>query len=306
MTSYHFTDPNLLVDGETANDVDVLTPLRELDAVIQQIAHNLHAGRLSISGSDPLAQSSTPVATLYLLPYCGNISVQQDGSGNWIPYQIPDAGVTLDVSALSVNTNYDVFEYVSGGVITLEAVAWASNTARATALLAADGVYLKSGATTRKYRGSIRTVSSTGTKVYDSSESPAKGYVWNFFNRRPRRYRYSDSTASWAYATASWRASNGNSAAVIEFINGLQEDAFRALFCNAASGQSGTVYTGIGYDSLTTPVAAARASVEAEMVSQYTLQPGIGYHYISTLEYGDSTVSFWGQYEHVLTNIWMA
>lgn len=306
MTSYHFTDPNLLVDGETANDTDVLTPLRELDAVIQQIAHNLHAGRLSISGSDPLAQSATPVATIYLLPYGGNVSVQQDGSGNWVPYQIPDAGISLDVSALSVDTNYDIFEYASGGAIVLEAVAWASNTARATALTAQDGVYLKSGATTRKYRGTIRTISSTGTKAIDSSESPAKGYVWNFFNRRPRRLRYSDATASWNYTTAAWRASNGNSGAVIELVNGLQEDAFRAMFCNGVSGQTAVMYTGMGYDSLTTPVAAGRAAVEAVIPCQYSLQPGIGYHYLSTLEYGDATVTFWGGYEHVMTMLWMA
>lgn len=308
MTTIHFTDPGTLVDVvETADAASVLVPLRELDAVIQQMAHNLHAGRLSISSSDPVGQSATPAGTLYLLPYGGNVSAQRNASGDWIPRQIPDAGVSLDVTALAINTNYDVFEYDNSGNIALEALAWASNTARATALAAADGVYLKTGATTRKYRGTIRTVSDGGTpKAIDSNEGPAKAYVFNAFNRIWRKLRYSDATASWAYSTGSYRSSNNNAAAVLELVNGLVEDAMRIIFLNSADGMSGTVFTGIGWDSTAAAFSQARATVGATMVSQYTLVPAIGYHYAAALEYGAAGATFYGGVEHALSALWRA
>lgn len=305
MATIHFTDPNQLVDViEVADAASVLTPLRELDAVIQQMAHNMHAGRLSISNTDPVAQSSTPVSTIYLMPFDGNVSAQRNASGDWIPRQIPDAGIALPLGALAGSTNYDVFEYDNGGNIALETVAWASGTARATALQFVDGVYVKSGATTRKYRGSFRT--SGSVQVYDSNSGPAISYLWNAFNRVVRRMRYSDATASWNYVVGANRPSNNNASAVCQFLAGLSIDAALATFQESVSGLSTVAYTGIGYDTLAAMVALARASVEGSMSTQYALVPTIGVHYFSAMEFGATGATFWGGSEHGLNVLWRA
>lgn len=304
MTAIHFTDPNLLVDGQDANDIDVLTPLRELDAIVQAMAHNFHAGRLSISSSDPVAQSATPSGTLYLLPYNGNVSSQRDANGNWIPRQIPDAGVSLDVTALVADTNYDIWEYDNSGNIALEATAWSSGTVRATAILPANGVYVKDGAGTRKYRGTIRTIDDSGTtKALDSG---AKLLVWNMFNRIMRKGYFSEWTASWSYTTAAWRSANGNANAKVEFVNGVQEDSILVQLMAAASTITGVCWTGIGFDSSSSVVVQARTAVDATMNSRHSRIAPIGYHTFTALEHGATASTFIGTVEHVLDILWRA
>lgn len=307
MTAIHFTDPNLLVDGQDANDVDALTPLRELDAVAQAMAHNMHAGRLSISGSDPTAQSATPVTTLYLLPYHGNVSSQRDANGNWIPLQIPDAGVSLDVTALAPNTNYDIWEYNNSGNIALAYTPWSSGTVRITGLSPADGVYLRTGTPTQKYRGTIRTVNDGGTtKAIDSNASAAQLLVWNMFNRVQRRAYFSEPTGTWSYTTTAWRYANNNSNAKIEFVNGLLEDSIVAQLMTAAATITGTCWTGIGFDSSSAAVVQARAAADATMNCRHSRQAPIGHHTITALEYGATASTFVGAIEHVLDVLWRA
>lgn len=308
MTTVHFTDPDDLVDiVETADAASVLVPLRSLDAVIQQMAHNMHAGRLSISPTDPVGQSATPSATLYLLPYLGNVSAQRNGAGDWIPRQIPDAGVSLNVAALAADTCYDIFEYDNAGNIALEATAWASGTARATSLGFVDGVYVKTGAGTRKYRGSIRTVNDGGTtKAIDSSKSDAKLLVWNSFNRVLRRANFVESTASWGYTTGAIRFANNNSNAKIEIMAGLAEDGLFVALQAAATGMSSTVWTGIGLDSSSAMFVRSRATVAASMLSQYALVPAIGHHTLTDLEYGATGATFVGSLDHSFSALWRA
>lgn len=308
MTTVHFTDPADLVDFiETADAASVLAPLRSLDVVIQQMARNMHAGRLSISPTDPVGQSATPSGTLYLLPYLGNVSAQRNANGDWIPRQIPDAGVSLDVTALAADTCYDIFEYDNAGNIALEALAWASGTARATALTRADGIHLKTGALTRKWRGTIRTVNDGGvTKAIDSSKSDAKLLVWNFFNRVTRRGHFVEPTVSWAYTTATPRLSNNNVGAKIEYVNGLVEDGIFTSFMGSIGGMSSAAWIGIGFDSTVSFSALANATVQSSINAQYAFVPAIGYHYLAALEQGASGATFAGSSQYSFSALWRA
>lgn len=301
MATVFFSDPGDIVDNvENADAASVLVPMRALDEVLQRMAKNMHAGRLSISNTDPVAQSSSPVSTVYLMPYKGNISAQRNASGNWIPRVIPDAGISLNIGALSGSVIYDVFEYDNGGSIALETVAWASQSARATGLTFVDGIYVKSGAPTRKYRGTIRTTTVGTVVTYDSSTGPGTCLLFNAFNRVWRRLRFSEATASWSYTTGANRQSNGDINAIVNFVVGLAEEAVYASFHNSASGMSATVYTGIGYDSTAAMIALARTASEGSMATQYGLVPAIGYHYFSAMEYGAAGATFWGGSEHGL------
>jgi hypothetical protein len=70
--------------------------------------------------------------------------------------------VSASLSGLTPNTNYDVLGYNNSGTLALDLVAWTNGTTRATALARQDGVLVKSGATTRRYLGTLRTTGTTG------------------------------------------------------------------------------------------------------------------------------------------------
>lgn len=94
---------------------------------------------------------------------------------------------SLALGTPTSGTNYDVFAYASGGAVTLDntsLVAWSSNTARATNILQQHGVWVKSGSTTYRYLGTIRTTATTTTE-----DSALNHYVFNASNRvrRPTR-----------------------------------------------------------------------------------------------------------------------
>jgi hypothetical protein len=183
-------------------------------------------GRLTASSSLSVTTTDTTSATLYYLPHAGNQVALYDGS-TWNLHTLGSSGVSLDVSALTADQNYDVYIRDVTGTLTLSATAWSTHTAGTGARGASppvlqDGAYVETGATSRRYLGTIRTVSSTGTKCRDALGARL---IWNVANR----VRYSDyapeATNSWTDdSTDTWEAANANSTTVPwhqEFVTGL-------------------------------------------------------------------------------------
>jgi len=103
-----------------------------------------------------------------LSPYSGNSLVI-----NGAPVKLPSAGVTLSNSGLSANTVYNVYAFLSGATLTLEA----SVTAHAPD--PSTGVEIKSGDPTRTLVGKVRTNASS--QFQDTTSY--RGCI-NWFNRR--------------------------------------------------------------------------------------------------------------------------
>lgn len=110
-------------------------------------------------------QSAT---ALLLSPFSGNSLVI-----NGIPTKIPSAGITLSNSGLSANTVHNVYAFLSGATLTLEA----STTAHATD--SSTGVEIKSGDPTRTLVGKIRTNATSNF----ADTTNYRGCI-NWFNRR--------------------------------------------------------------------------------------------------------------------------
>lgn len=91
--------------------------------------------------------------------------------------------------------------------------------ARSTLLAKQDGVLVKTGATTRLYVGTFRTVTTTTT---ESSE--AFRFLWNYYNRVPGIVTKYDAT-SHSYGTATYREWNNSAANRIAFVIGVEEDS---------------------------------------------------------------------------------
>lgn len=254
--------------------------------------------RLTLTSGTPVTTSDvTGATTIYCTPYKGNkISLYSGSTWN----RRTSAEFSLALGALTASLPYDVFCYDNSGTPTLEFLAWASDSARATALAYQDGVLVKFGAETRRYIGTFRTTTTTTTE-----DSAQKRFLWNYYNRATRSLKRLETTATWTYGSVTKRQANGNSANQVEIVVGVSEDvaniAIQASFSNSVGGGNGAA-VGIGYDSITVPtgvttqVGANGAGYVNQLGSSFTFNPAIGRHYFSWLEWsGVSAVyTFYG------------
>jgi hypothetical protein len=79
-------------------------------------------GRLTLASATPVTPDDVTSPTLYFSPFRGNQVALYNGS-TWTV--VPFTERSLDVTALQINTAYDIFLYDSGGgILALEAVPW--------------------------------------------------------------------------------------------------------------------------------------------------------------------------------------
>jgi hypothetical protein len=273
------------VFGTTETKTAVRSTLGVGDAVDRQ------GFRLTLTSGVPVTTSDvTSGSTLYACPYKGN-EIALYSSSVWAVYE--SAQFSIALSGLTSGRPYDVFCYVSGSTPTLEVLAWASDTTRATALTYQDGVLVKSGDATRRYLGTFYTTSATTT-----ADSEANRYLWNYYHRVRRSTKVFEATNSWTYSTTTWRQANANTANQLNFVVGVAEDTVTARVAALVTNSTATeraVITAIGVDSVGSPVGSLPGqmgvtSVSAtSLISHYSGVPGIGRHYLSWLEYGGGT-----------------
>lgn len=220
---------------------------------ISNYALSIQDFRLTLATGAPVTTTDvTGATTIYAAPIVGNRIALYDGT-NWNVRT--SAQFSLALGTLTASLPYDVFCYDNAGVPTLEFTAWTNTTTRATALVRQDGVLSKTGALTRRYMGTFYTTGTTTTE-----DSVANRYLWNYYNRKLRSMVRKETTASWSYATATYRQANGAAANQLNFIIGVSEDIVSAqVGINAYSSGTGqrTVNVGIGLNSTTTTSSTA-------------------------------------------------
>jgi hypothetical protein len=218
---------------------------------------------------------------------------------------------------LPPSKNYDVFGISSGGALKLQlGNSWTNDTTRADALGTQNGVQVNNAAINSGdsnsipakqglYLGTIRTTAAAGQtedSFGGSSQSGGHRYVWNLYNRVPRPLGVIDTTNSWNYTTATWRASNGQSANKVEYVCGLNLDRVRALAHGRFANSTATVVgsSGIGIDSTSVNSAQVMggsvgvASGTAQVLAEYLGYPGVGYHALQWLEISQAAgTMFW-------------
>ena len=247
------------------------------------IASTLAGGRLTLETGVAVSSSDqTAKTTIYYTPYIHSLIGLYDTT-NLIWTAHPFTERSLALGTLVSGKNYDVFAALTSGAVAIEALVWTSDSARATALVAVDGVLCKTGDTSRRYVGTFRTASTTTTEDKISSR-----LVWNYYNRLPRQIRCS-LVASHTYSTAAWRAYN-NSTVVgetrMQFVTGLAEDAIS----HTITSQIVFIYLDIGLDSTTVPAAPAMhmgtTGFQVSFSLSYTLAPQVGFHFLQVIENG--------------------
>jgi hypothetical protein len=191
-----------------------------------------------------------------------------------------------------------VFGYLSSGALTLELVAWTNNTTRATTITLDStlGFYVKTGDTTRRYLGTMRTV--TTTTMTDNTD---KRFLFNYNNRVPRVFNKVEGTSSWTYGTGTsntWRNFNNSANNRVEWVDGIGDVSTsltaqaRIYISNSYANVNNYAYLGLGIDTSgsTAPGFKTIAYMlgiiyDCSPVVAYAGKMGIGYHFAQVQEF---------------------
>ncbi len=251
-------------------------------------------GRLTLESGVPVSTTDqTAKTSIYYTPFVGNVVPLWDGY-KWRPIEFSET--TLALGTLTSGKPYDVFGYISGGALALEALAWTSDTARATAVTLQDGRYCKSGDKTRLLLGTFYTTSTTTT-----ADSESYRYLSNVYNQVCKRL-VNSSTSSHTYTTGSWREWNGGTGInKCNFVSALPLNTVPcSLNVNMQISAAGTVgYANIDYDSTTgtnrliTNLEAYLGAIGSIALSGAAIIANpVGRHYFTTVQYGSSNVTY--------------
>lgn len=243
---------------------DIATAVNNLESTIS-VARTICQGRMTLQSGGPLSDGSlTGNSTLYFTPFRGGLIGLYDGSTQWNILSFSETSIAIPPTV----GPFDLFAYNNSGTMALEfSTVWTQsgdgtgvNGTRADALTTQDGIYVKSGAPTRRYLG---TIYSAGSTCYDMPGAVGwlgKRYVWNYYNRVRKPIKTIDSAVSWSYGTNAWRAfnNNANNLSSIKVVTGLSEDLIECTLAASANDQSNNTYYGIavGYDSFTSPASS--------------------------------------------------
>ena len=249
------------------------------------------SGRLTLtSGTAVTTADVTAAATLYFAPHLGKHIWLYDGAA-WAPHYFSETSLSL--ASISSGVNYDIFGYNSSGTFTLELLAWTNDSTRATALTTQDGILVKTGATTRRYLGTIR-----GSAAGQTEDSFAKRFVWNYYNRVRRGMRAVDGTNTWDYTTATYRQANAAAANQLACVIGVAEVLLRAEVRALAQNTDVDVFAivAVGEDSTSSPASnqihspgeTAVGGAAVPVTALLEKYPAAGYHYYAWLEYSEA------------------
>ncbi len=274
-----------LVAGDATANADTLDGFHASAFALAGVPSD-PGGRLTLTSGVPVTTADVTGATnVYYTPAVHNKIELWDGS-EW--KTITFAETSLAIGTVTSGLPYDIFGYTSGGVLTLEKLAWTNGTTRATDVTLQDGRRCKSGDKTRRYLGSFYSTSTTQTE-----DSEAKRFLWNMYNRRLHSLLVVNSTAH-NYNTATARPFNNSQAnSDIEFFVGLVEDAIPLNLTgqlNRASTDGAPRISISAINSTTTEnsiygIAVTALTGRLRGGSGVSIYPTLGYSFVCIMEF---------------------
>ena len=275
-------------------------------------------GRLTLATATPvMTTTQSAKTTIFYTPYLGAQLPIFDGSTmnmtTFSELSVATTDTTKSPAAIGADKINDWFVWNDSGTIRIgHGPDWTSDTVRSagTALTMVNGIYLNNASITNgpaASRGTyVGTTRSNASSQLDwifgataANGTAARFGVWNANNRVRVGTTIADSTDSWTYTTASWRAANNSATMRASFITGLTEDNIQAIYSMQATGTGGVnAAIGLGLDSTTafsgTTGIAGGSTFNGNLVAIYNNMHG-GWHFISAIEYASgATATFYG------------
>lgn len=246
-------------------------------------------GRLTLKTGVAVSKTDqTAKATLYYTPDDGDKLALFNGT-SWDILTLT-SDLSLSLAGYTASRLYDIFVYNNAGTPTLESAIWTNATTRATALTTQNGVLVKSGATTRRYLGTIYINSSGG----QTDDSALKRNVFNYYHRAQRTLTVNEAT-NHTYGTTSYRLwNNSETDNRLELVIGVAKDDIEIDVSTAvkAGADGSSARTRIYIDG------TGAGSPASNYNNQYVVGAAVvktalaaGFHYINLFEYGDHASS---------------
>lgn len=233
------------------------------------------------------------------------------------------SGLSLALDSNSGHTGYqasgniyDIFAAMNGSTLVIgTGPAWSSTTARGTGagttqLAQESGIWVNANAITLRYgnsSGNTLSVPADEATYLGSMYATANGQtslnlgcylepggannvagLYNAYHQMRTPFCEGDSTSSWSYTTATWRAADNSTSNRITFLDGLGAAPIGGSYSALVEADS----TGIDIDSSTvTPmlIATAPASLKSQIVGDYIGPPMLGLHYLQAMELGTTS-----------------
>lgn len=248
------------------------------------VTRDIVCGRLSLTtGVAVTTADVTAATTLYFALYRGNQIALYSGT-EWLLFTIAQLSIAVPATT---NQMYDVFVDYNSGTPALALTAWTNDTTRATALVAQDGVLVKTGVLTQRYVGSFRTTGVSG----QTEDSLLRRLVWNFYNQKERPLNRRETTANWSSAADNtWAQANASTANQVDWVCGVPEDAIDLnVISTSFAGGSVTAQIALALNSVTVPsTVQISGSPQPGQQTQNTAIlrtiPATGYSYAAWLE----------------------
>ena len=242
-------------------------------------------GRLTLRSGDPVNAPGSSGGTLYFTPFNGNIIALYDGSTSWGFLTFAEKSLAVPVST----GVYDLFAYNNAGVVALETQAWTNISTRASNLAFQDGVYVKVGATTRRYLGTFYSASGT------VSDIKAARNLFSYYNRVGKVVYNQDPGPDYPYTSIANVMSpmhSGSTGWRIYVVVGVQDNAIDIKVSTLFTPNTADVryYIGVGLNQTTANNAnygVWRMDLLNIPMSLYTgslSSPPLGYNFYNGLE----------------------
>lgn len=278
--------------GTTTNGSAVVTGLTNTDQLI--------AGMSVVGTNIPVG------ATILSINSATQITLSANATGSATTSLTITIPASKAVDLFLINTMDQVTQTTPTGTMAVRfGSLWTSGTSRTDAIEATTypGLYVNTNIISANanrqipaakgiYIGTVYMTSTAG----QFEDTNTKRFIWNAYNRLPRKLKVTDTTDSWSYTTATWRQANNSAANQVEWIVGLSEDLVDLRVHGLANNATNNVNvaTGIGIDSKNVNSAdvyggSALTTGMSVIPAQYIGYPGIGYHYGAWLEISAAT-----------------
>lgn len=283
---------------------DFQSSVQNLISSYQQIYQNSVSsglfgnGRLALNNSNPISHTDTTSSVLYFIPYFGNqISLYNTNQQMWDTYTFDT--LSLSLSGMISDYNYDIFIYLNNNVLTLEKIQWTNNSTRSNTLVLTNGIPLQSGSLNKRYIGSIRSISSNQTE-----DSSSRRFVFNI-NNQILKPLYCYDTTNHTYTSNTARpyrniTTIGNTR--FELINGSIDNSIMNIICDSNfTTETNSSSVGLALNSTTsfntdcintTSISGPNASILTNNNNNFiSISPG--YHYLQLIQSGSSVSTFY-------------
>lgn len=269
-------------------------------------------GRLTLQSAIPVMTTTQSAKTsIYYTPYVGAMIPIFDGTkfGMTVFTEISVAttDTTKNPAAIGASKVNDWFVWNDAGTLRLtHGPDWTNDTARSAGTVLnyifgfwTNSVAITNGPATNRgtYVGTTRSnASSTLDWIYGGlAAGGTAGFfgVANAYNQVEVRTLVSDSTDSWTYGTAAWRASNaaGTGSGLnmrVSYLDPFGTATVAARNYGYISHASGFAVGGIGVDTTTAfsgTTATVGAGIGTPACAEYAGVPGLGFHFVQAIEY---------------------